>query len=159
MSRPADVDRMVSSFLSELDTLSDSLGVTPGGAADDARSLHAQDQAPESNGKKSEEVKSAPNPDHESPAPAISNGMPCRNIDILLMTDNRYLAGARRNREEFFRMASVLQDAGVPAFPQDGQTRRAKPALYRLRFSLSWPPVTAWIRKLLRPGSDHPADS
>ena len=93
MSRPVDVDRMISSFLSELDTLSDSLGVMPDSAAAE-HSVKAQVQAPESNGIASEEAESAPNPARESPSAAIPNGVPRRNIDILLMTDNRYNEGA-----------------------------------------------------------------
>ena len=158
MDRPADVDRMVSSFLSELDTLSDSLGLMPDSAAD-GHYVNAQVQAPGSNGIASEEAESAPNTDRKSPSPAISNGVPRRNIDILLMTDNRYNEGAKRNREEFFRMASALQDACVSASPRHGQTRSMGPALCRLRCSLSWPPVTTWIRKLRRRGSSQPADS
>jgi hypothetical protein len=158
MRRPADVDRMVSSFLSELDTLSDSLGLMPDRAAD-GHSVNAQVQAPGSNGIASEEAESAPNPDRKSPSSTIYNGVPRRNIDILLMTDNRYNEGAKRNREEFFRMASAPQDACVAASPQHGQTRRAGPALCRLRCSLSWPLVTTWIRKLRRRRSSQPADS
>ena len=158
MNRPADVDRMVSSFLSELDTLSDSLGLLPDGAAD-GHSVNAQVQAPGSNGIALEEAESAPNPDRESTSPAISNGVPRRNIDILLMTDNRYNKGANRNREEFFRTASTLQEAGVAASPRHRQIRRAGQALCRLRCSLSWPPVTAWIRKLRRRSSSQPTDS
>jgi hypothetical protein len=158
MNRPADVDRMASSFLTELDTLSNSLGLMPDGAAD-GHSVNAQVQAPGSNGIASEEAETAPNPDRESPSPAISCGVPRRNIDILLMTDNRYIEGAKRNPEEFFRVARDLQDVCVSASPLHGQTRPAGPALCRLRCSLSWPPIIAWIRKLRRRGSSQPADS
>jgi len=149
---------MVSSFLSELDTLSDSLGLMPDRAAV-RHSVNAQVQAPGSNGIAPEQAESTPDPDRESKSPAISSGVPRRNIDILLMTDNRYNKGAKRNREEFFRAASMLQDAGVAASPRYGQIRHAGQALYRLRCSLSWPPVTAWIRKLRRRSSSQPADS
>ena len=158
MSRPADVDRMISGFLSELDTLSDSLGLMPDRAAD-GHSVKAQDQAPESNGIASEEAESAANPGPEVPTPAISNGVPRRNIDILLMTDNRYNEGAKRNRDEFFRMATALQDVFASASPRHGQTLRAGPALCRLRCSFSWLPVTTWIRKRLGRGSSQPEDS
>ena len=149
---------MVSGFLSELDTLSDSLGLMPERAAD-GHSVNAKILAPGSNGIASEEAESAPNPDRESPSSAIPFGVPRRNIDILLMTDNRYNEGAKRNREDFFRMTSAPHDACVSASPQHGQTRRAGPALYRLRCSLSWSPVTTWIRKLRRRGSSRPADN
>jgi len=149
---------MASSFLTELDILSDSLGLMPDGAAE-GHSVDAQVQAPASNGIASEGAESVSNPNRESPSPAVSCGVPRRNIDILLMTDNRYIEGTKRNREEFFRLASALQGVHVSASPRHGRTRRAGQALCRLRCSLSWPPIIKWIQKLRRRCSSQPADS
>jgi hypothetical protein len=78
MSEPHDVDNLVSSFLSELNCLSDDLGLAPG--------------------KPSEEDKVVPiDSDLPSAAPKPT---PYRNIDILFMDDGQVAAGKNRTQQE-----------------------------------------------------------
>ena len=84
ISRPGDVDQIVSSFLSELHTLTDALG-----------SAHSKPAGG------TEGVLIATEPPDPLPAqPASLKPASYRNIDVLLMDNRKSLAGKHRIREK-----------------------------------------------------------
>ncbi len=162
MSGPADVDKMVSSFLSELNTLSDSLGLTQDKAAVDLTALNGQKNptgdertAPTPAGSRyasQQDSGTEDTKDSEAVASAASKGMPYRNIDVLLKSDSRFVAGMKRKTEESSGASNALQTARSTGSAHHGQPRPSGRALVLLRLE----PFTTWIRKLRRHNSGRP---
>lgn len=98
-SRPADVDQMVSSFLSELDTLSDAL------------------KLPRS---KSDQQRSDASAPIDEPERRVVLEMPLyRNIDVLLMDNAQSAAGRKRPQEELPQSLHALHGSQPPQQPSD----------------------------------------
>ncbi len=163
MREPVDVDKMVSSFLSELNALCDSLGLIPdkevaanGASAADSPDL-GRPRNPDGPSLTTEDASARPGTPEESRTenatcgdampPAASKRVPRRNIDILLMSDNRFTAGMMRNTEESSSTSKALQDHCFTGTSYRGQPR---PARMQLRWSSCWVPVTTRIRKFQR---------
>ena len=104
-SRPDDVDQMVSSFLSELNTLSDTLGL--------ARDKPAQ---------RSDDVSVAADP--LDAQPAALKPVSYRNIDVLLMDNRQFLAGKERILEELPHTTHGLFESQSPALAAGARRRR-----------------------------------
>ncbi len=84
MSRPGDVDQMVFSFLSELNTFSNSLELTRDQPAEGSNSVSIASNRS----------------DPVDAQPAAPKPVSYRNIDVLLMDNKQFQAGKERTREE-----------------------------------------------------------
>jgi len=154
MNRPADIDKMVSSFLSELNSLCNSLGLTPDKAPadlpapneqrnpDDYGRITPTDAEPRAGTQHDLGTENAKN--GRSRSPTNSKCMPCRNIDVLLMSDSRFIAGMRRNPEEFYVASNAPGDATSPKIPYQPRLK----VQVRLHSCGSlWATFTTWIQR------------
>ena len=108
MSRPGNVDQLVSSFLSELNTLSDALGLD-------------RDQPAEG----SDGVSSAADrPGPVDAQPAAPKPVSYRNIDVLLMDNRQFLGGRERTRDESPHTNHGLFESQSPARSAGARRRR-----------------------------------
>jgi hypothetical protein len=157
MSQSADVDKMVSSFLSELNGLCDSLELTPDKAAfhlpasNEQRNFAGYERIPATNAGSRPATQDDFGTENSKNGGLISQtalkSMPCRNINVLLMNDKRFIPGTRQNTEEFHLTSNVPEEAPSPGIPYLGQPRLTGWAWFRSFHSLCWAPFAAWIRK------------
>lgn len=107
LRRPGDVDQMVFSFLSELDTLSDTLELVHDQSAERSAGLSI---APDRS-------------DPQGAQPAVIKPVSYRNIDVLLMDNRQFASGKERSREDSPHTIHGLFES-QPAAHSAGKRRR-----------------------------------
>jgi hypothetical protein len=158
MSRQADVDKLVSGFLSELDTLSDSLGLPSEETAADSRpgngQVNAADHEPiapsdsESPSCDTKEFDRKALQEGNSSSTSSSPGAPLRNIDVLLMSNNRTAKEMNQSANAQSQEPGTLQNTRPPRMSLSARLQQERRVLFRMRCSPRWPPITTWIQKL-----------